>query len=118
MAGPLYVMFVSIGLLVLLNSAQPHVLGQAMRHTGSEHGWPSRKMALVHKSCWISLVGSAGALADRIGGGKLAAGYMRSSPQAGIFTLLKTKSQLTFVPSGILPLAQPHSSLNLYDGAD
>lgn len=73
----LYVMFVSIGLLVFLNFQQPYVLEVMLGIPGSEHGRVVAQMALVHEIVLISLVGPAGALADRIGRRKvLAAGYM------------------------------------------
>jgi len=73
----LYVMFVSIGLLVFLNFQQPYVLEVMLDIPKDQHGRVVAQMALIHEIVLISLVGPAGALADRIGRRKvLAIGYV------------------------------------------
>jgi MFS family permease len=73
----LYVMFVSIGLLVFLNFQQPYVLEVMLDIPKDQHGRVVAQMALIHEIVLISLVGPAGALADRIGRRKvLAVGYL------------------------------------------
>jgi len=91
----LYVMFVSIGLLVFLNFQQPYVLEVMLDIPKDQHGRVVAQMALIHEIVLISLVGPAGALADRIGRRKvlavgyvvLAAGYM-AYPFATSVTML------------------------------
>lgn len=73
----LYVLFISIGLLVFLNFQQPYVLEVMLGIPEDHHGRVVAQMALIHEIVLISLVGPAGALADRIGRRKvLAAGYI------------------------------------------
>jgi len=70
-------MFVSIGLLVFLNFQQPYVLEVMLGIPEDRHGRVVAQMAVIHEIVLISLVGPAGALADRIGRRKvLAVGYV------------------------------------------